>query len=319
MINVPEHIDHLIVQRLTNEISAKDLNELNSWINSSKEHQKYWGELLTIWDASQKAQYLNEINLETNWKDIENKSKPVKTDNSRLWTYMRVAASIVLIGTMAYYALTWKTESRQIISQEGFHRLPDGSMVTLRKGASIEFDSYFQKSERVVSLFGDAYFEVVKNTDKPFLVNLKSSHIQVLGTSFGVKQGAQKTTVSLVEGKVSYHREDGQEVMLFPGEKLVDSNSAVHKTPTTLNEVAWKTQKLVFKETPLSLVLATLRDTYGLSYELETESIGFCQITSTYNHKNLNEIREELSFVLGLNIKQEHQKWIISGNGCARL
>src|SRR3546814_8119082 len=65
--------------------------------------------------------------------------------------------------------------------------LPDGSRVWLNAASSIRFPTVFTGKEREVEITGEAYFEIEKNTNMPFVVKKGNVEVQVLGTHFNVK------------------------------------------------------------------------------------------------------------------------------------
>lgn len=100
--------------------------------------------------------------------------------------------------------------------------LSDGTKVWLNTASSIRFPISFTDKERRVMLQGEAYFEVAKDTKKPFFVEANQSLIQVLGTSFNVSayKEDQQVTTTLLEGGVSVASASRQ-VVLKPGRQAV--------------------------------------------------------------------------------------------------
>lgn len=82
-------------------------------------------------------------------------------------------------------------------------QLPDGSAVVLEPGSTLEYPATFEGKERVVKLDGEAFFEVTKNPEHPFVIHTRFIHTTVLGTSFSVRAyGAQEAQVVVVTGRV---------------------------------------------------------------------------------------------------------------------
>ena len=84
--------------------------------------------------------------------------------------------------------------------------LPDGSEVWINSKSTLSFSDDFGKSERRVSLSGEAYFTVVRDENKPFIVSVNNRDVRVLGTEFNVKayKGEDLQKISLVKGSVKY-------------------------------------------------------------------------------------------------------------------
>ncbi len=106
--------------------------------------------------------------------------------------------------------------------------LPDGSQVWLNAGSKLDYDNVrFNQSLREVHLDGEAYFDVVKNPQKPFLVHTDNMQIRVLGTAFDVKSYSEdkESETSLIHGSVEVTIPGRQEkFVLHPNEKIVVSN-----------------------------------------------------------------------------------------------
>ncbi|HSV11029.1 MAG TPA: FecR family protein, partial [Hanamia sp.] len=122
--------------------------------------------------------------------------------------------------------------------------LPDGSKVWLNASSSIHFPTAFTGNHRDVELTGEAYFEVAKNKEKPFHVNVNGMQVEVLGTHFNVNAYTDEGTIetSLLEGSVKIKR-GAASSLLKPGEQgVLDENAnKIEIKKTDMNEVmAWK-------------------------------------------------------------------------------
>ncbi len=129
---------------------------------------------------------------------------------------------------LAYEAADNETSAQQktskIIVPSGGRfqlRLSDGTKVWLKAATSLEYPVVFGKGERVVSLLGEAFFLVVNDLLRPFIVNTPGSSVQVLGTSFNVSvyhdDDFMETT--LVSGALRVVSPNGQTSMLAPGQQ----------------------------------------------------------------------------------------------------
>ncbi len=124
--------------------------------------------------------------------------------------------------------------------------LPDGSKVWLNAKSTIRFPSKFSAHERKVCITGEAFFEVVKNTNQPFRVNSKDYQVEVLGTSFNMSSynNDKEDHTTLLEGLVRIKSEPQQAktaVLLRPGEQASISAERVAKRAVDVSPfVAWK-------------------------------------------------------------------------------
>lgn len=152
---------------------------------------------------------------------------------------------------------------------EYFVQLSDGTKVWMNSESTLKFKSKFTGKQRVVDLEGEAYFEVAKNPDKPFIVRTPNTFVKVLGTKFNVKAYANEdyTYTTLNEGKVKLIMDKKQQV-LSPNEQVV-FNKRTNEYETKVVDAsiysAWTNGRLVFKDERLEDILNSLSRWYGLS------------------------------------------------------
>lgn len=144
--------------------------------------------------------------------------------------------------------------------------LPDGTKIYLNSESEIEFPKEFSADIRLVSLKGEAFFEVQKE-NRPFLIESGTVKIHVLGTSFNVRQITNEPLyVALVTGKVRVNAANGDQVSLSPDEMLVmERGGGFYKTGFDAMDITgWKDNYLVFKSTKFSDVIEKLENWYGV-------------------------------------------------------
>jgi len=155
--------------------------------------------------------------------------------------------------------------------------LPDGTKVWLNAGSSLKYPMSFAKNERRVSLEGEAFFEVTKDSARPFKVLSKGQEIEVLGTAFNVNSYPDNTVIktTLVNGKVklSNHKRYSEAIYLLPGQQSTNTNNGkiqlanVDTAPFT----AWKEGLFYFDETPLSDALQQIGRWYNVEVKYKGE------------------------------------------------
>lgn len=145
--------------------------------------------------------------------------------------------------------------------------LSDGTVVYLNSESELKYPVQFEGDVRMVSLTGEAYFEVKKDARHPFVVNMSASSVVVLGTSFNVRayKDEKKVTATLVEGKVRFNAE-GKSVSLEPGEQAVSMNTGkISKQQVDVYQyIAWKDGYFVFRQQRLENVMQELSRWYDI-------------------------------------------------------
>jgi len=196
---------------------------------------------------------------------------------------------------------------------------PDGSVSWLQPATTITFNRSFNGKLREVNLTGEAFFEVKRNTHKPFIIHTGDVITKVLGTSFNVKalKGTSVTEVVVATGKVLVSGPAaGKEVkntavLLVHDEKVVYSSSVkkLLKNEDTKETIAmWKKSDLSFDNTPVKEVVAELNSYYKTDIQIRDKEIGQYVLKADFSQTNLADVLEILS--KSLNITYE-----IDGSG----
>ena len=182
-------------------------------------------------------------------------------------------------------------------------KLPDQSTVIVNSLSTIRFDADFGKTNRLIHLEGEAYFEIKPDKDLPFVVQTQDVRTTALGTAFNAKSKNEKVAISLTEGKVSVSHHRGQ-VELKPGQMAVLDNFG--KNGLKLGNfdpgsvTAWKEGKISFKSNTLEEILADLEDWYGVKFSTKGKVGLERKVTGVFDNNNLQNILNGLSFSLNL-------------------
>lgn len=147
--------------------------------------------------------------------------------------------------------------------------LEDGTKVTLNAESEIVFPSRFTGERREVDIKGEAFFEVVKDSIRPFVVKVGSSVVTVYGTEFNVNYSNQSTVETfLLEGSVGVAFKNSAEVMLKPNQVIsIDTNSGEHKIDIVNNSeryVGWVNNYFVFEGDEINEVIDELERWYNV-------------------------------------------------------
>ena len=149
--------------------------------------------------------------------------------------------------------------------------LPDGSLAWLNASSSIYFPTSFIEKERRVQVTGEAYFEVARNRNKPFIVGINNSEIQVLGTHFNINsyndEDDMRTT--LAEGSVKFVN-GSTTSMLKPGQQsqlAKDGSVKVVNDVDVERVVAWKNGLFDFENAGIETVMRQLSRWYDVDVE----------------------------------------------------
>jgi transmembrane sensor len=147
--------------------------------------------------------------------------------------------------------------------------LPDGTKVWMNAASSLVFPIQFTGNKRIVTLKGEAYFEVAKNTKMPFTVQLDQMQVEVLGTHFNIMAYADEPAVrtTLIEGSVKLLA-GGRQQLLKPGQEglMNGSRGFVIKKANIEQAMAWKNGQFIFDNEDMGAISRRLSRWYNVSF-----------------------------------------------------
>jgi transmembrane sensor len=148
--------------------------------------------------------------------------------------------------------------------------LPDGSKVWLNSVSSLRFPAVFNGKERNVELTGEAFFEVAKNKEKPFIVKTNAMNVMVTGTQFNIMAYSDEkySSTTLVEGSVNVSNVNG-DMVLKPGEQVVSNHGAkLSKSIVDVEQnIAWKNGLFQFSNSDMRTVMNQISRWYDVTVE----------------------------------------------------
>jgi|AntRauTorckE5430_2_1112549.scaffolds.fasta_scaffold24757_1 transmembrane sensor len=146
--------------------------------------------------------------------------------------------------------------------------LPDGTAVLLQQGSELSYGTDYNEVDRMVGLAGQAYFEVVKNADRPFLVNSSETELRVTGTAFNLRVNDEELEVEVSEGSIELHR--AGEVVSVKAKQCglaVRGKASIVMTAEDLNRHAWRTGLFRFDSVSFTDVIKMISNNYSYSID----------------------------------------------------
>ena len=229
---------------------------------------------------------------------------------------IRVAASLLFVamtGVLFHYFFRGNTSSTiQYASVSASdsaameHLLPDGSKAWLFPGSSIRIPDNYNAHDRQVQITGRAYFDVKRDTSKPFFVNAGTLQTRVLGTSFEVNTLRQQyPSVVVKTGRVGVSWEGKELTQLTPDKRItLDlSGNQLQSTIDSVNAAAlctWWTGVFNFEQTPLTEVVQNLSEWYRIAIHIQGDQWKKEKVTvQIETHLSLDETMRLLCETLG--------------------
>lgn len=197
-------------------------------------------------------------------------------------------------------------------------KMPDGTLVSINSGSTFEFyRSFLKKRTREVILDGEAYFEVTKDKNKPFIVHTNAIDIKVLGTKFNVSNYKnENTSVILEEGGVTVKKYDEEfvssnSVTLKPGEEVIVVEGKFKKQIANVEKkIAWVNEQLYFKNDRFEDIIKKLERYYDIEITNNSKDLNDVRYTGVFKTKTVFEILNIFKETSNFNfeyLKKEHK------------
>lgn len=278
----------LILNQLSNEESEQVIKE----IEGSPTHKAHYLKIKSAWSLSATENHFSEQQVDMKFKQFKN-TYMEKPKSKRLISSWLKYAAVFVISMMAswsvftvYHRTTSLADSHQSIlfetttGQTAKATLPDGTAVWLNSESKLEvIEGLANSDERQLKLSGEAFFQVTKDSLRPFIVTTQQGPgIKVLGTTFNVNAyPGDNITTTLVEGSVQLLDDQQQHLaILKPGDQ-VTYNTISHQLnfKQVDGEVSgvWKEGILVFKDETLSTITPKLERFYNVTIIFEKENL----------------------------------------------
>ncbi|HCM75145.1 MAG TPA: hypothetical protein DIS90_02095 [Cytophagales bacterium] len=266
-----------------------------------------------------------ESDLQQLHKALNEQKELTKTIPIRSFRFSwKIAASIVLligVSIAAYQYVTYFTsKAEQVVVEKSVpggkkltFMLPDGSKVKLNGNSYLKYDQNYLLKQRSVTLIGEAYFEVVKDSINPFTVVSGAISTTALGTSFNVKayDNENLIEVALITGKVKVVDNRDNSLTLNPGKGaryLVDGQQLIAYEFNSDEVLAWKDGIIKFKNASIDEVSRTLERWYGVSIEIINPPDQAWRINGTFENESLENVLNSISYTSPLNYTLQNNK-----------
>ncbi len=336
----------LLGKYLNNTCTQRERNLIDHWLELLQEDKAF---------ASYTKDDLDAIHSRM-WQKIQAQTYGVNAREQKeyrrfkmnwlAWTAAASVAGILLFAGLRFF------QSKEAVKQPGFAsiiprqgmltktnadskplavRLEDSSVVVLEPGTTLNYPERFLPAKREVYLQGKAFFDVSKNSKRPFFIYHNNLVTHVLGTSFTIdtKKLANEAEVSVRTGRVEVSENAAlvagsnrkmKGVILTPNQKVVyatDSRSFVSSVvdkPVPVKQIA--AGEFRFHESKLAAIFSTLSSEYGIDIVSENENINNCTFTGNLAKNDLYTKLDILCKATNSLYEVKETKILIKGAGC---
>ncbi|MEN7547216.1 FecR domain-containing protein [Rapidithrix thailandica] len=312
----------LIEKYYRGECSQEEARKVMDWMNSQDALQQMENDFDRYWEESREHKNSFGKKHQQLWANFDKKSalKPGKERKITKYTLrkgdknygLKIAASILIVLSISFWFYQNSLQDSAQTTVASIHyttitvpegqkrtlKLKDGSTVILNAGSTLRFPEQFSDSTRQLHLTGEAFFEVVKDPSRPFMVHSGSLKTTALGTSFNIKayRDENEVTVSLATGKVAVQQAKSS-ILLHPEEEVAyDPNTLQwEKRPfDPALTLAWKNGTLYFKDADFEEIFQQLSRWYGVHFEFKNRQKGPWQFTGKFHKEDLETVLQAI-------------------------
>jgi ferric-dicitrate binding protein FerR (iron transport regulator) len=370
-----EYAWNLIAKKLAGEASQEELDQLEILLKNDPElhyplqiisdlwkHKAYNGKQIAANAFARHITRITAMNVDFD------KEKLIAQENNYLSSDLFVtkkksktktifmASSSIFVLMMAFFVVKYSffnSDKKQAVpiqnnlSEISTHNgsktnvvLPDGTIVKLNAGSKLTYDKNYGNTIREVDLTGEAFFDVVKNKEKPFIIHTKKIDIKVLGTIFNVRSYPdEKTETSLVKGsiEVTFKDKPSEKIILKPNEKLIvtDDELSLRSAKTrstketfapivaishlnytredsTIMETAWVQNKLIFRDEAFKQLALRMERWYNVSMHFDDLEIEKLSFTGIFENETVQQALDALRLSGKFNYSMKENEIIIS-------
>jgi transmembrane sensor len=354
----------LMSRKLSGEATQAELAELNDLIDLHPDTNIPVQYIHEFWDipAESDAEFLEAtfhlhserlkekgFDLEINKTETGSLNLYLPATNKKRNRILWSCAALVITAAIVFF--TAQSGNKQITTAEKIAQsevstkngsrtkiqLPDGSSVWLNSSSKLVYNNEnFGGVIREVSLVGEAYFDVVKNPNKPFVIHTAKMDIKVLGTAFNVKcyPGEKTTETSLIRGSVEVTLKDRQEkIIMKPNDKLILNNEeniplkkmntpskqavveknndeifklshlTIFARDSSIVETGWVDSRLIFSDERLEEIAKKMERWYGVTIIIDNDRLKKELLTGSFEKETIYQALNALQLTTAFNYK----------------
>jgi transmembrane sensor len=354
---VNDRFIELLTKKLSDEINEREEDELKFILINDEECRKQYTFFKNYW-AEDQEQYSNNDLM---FRRIKSKIGIVEDDEvivpdgfKKISLFWRGLAAVLLAGVCFgafYYSNYYHVASKKNpVAKLEIAKTPsrvksritlsDGTVITLNSETTLRYPPVFNGQTREVYLNGEAFFDVFKDHQHPFIVHAGKMNVKVLGTAFNIKSYANesRSETTLIRGAIEVTMSDrpSDRIILKPNEKLILNNTTIQKrgvtgnltamrtdtvysnyaltnlthlksNDTTVVETSWVNNKLIFKDQAFNEIANQMERWYGVKIAFRNESVKDYRFTGVFENESVIQALDALKLIENFNYKYKNE------------
>jgi ferric-dicitrate binding protein FerR (iron transport regulator) len=340
----------VLARYMAGESSDQDKEKINVWLKADHTHKQKLEEFRYIWESAGgkidlEPQKIDEV--EQAWKDLRKKIDQPKAESLKRYpslygrssrhlflnTIWKAAAAILIAGLIGFFAYSISTKNSpkkgvsaaQVFATKRGQQLQltlsDGTHILLNANSKLKIARNFGSKKREVYLTGEAYFKVVNNPDKPFLVHSGGTVTQDLGTAFVISAYPADENILVVvkEGRVNFEPNGKQSMQknILTANQLASYNRSKHKMSRKKVDdlnlyLGWTKGYLNFKDASMRNVGRRLERRYDIKVIFKNEDIKKMKLTASLKNRTLQHVLNLIAKALDIQSTKDQNTVIFS-------
>lgn len=338
-----DRIMELMARKLSGEATPEELRELQAHLSADAAAGERSKVLDQFWSRRDDETHPS---VEENLKKVltglgltgTGTAEVVPMRRKRSW--LRVAAGVLILlgaGSVVYLGRQKETKSVPLASLMEKHnakgtksiiQLPDGSKIWLNADSKLRYPEVFKGRTREIYLNGEAFFDVAKNPDHPFIIHLANGTVQVLGTSFNIRAYDNESVVetSVATGRIAFipkyrtPRKIQDTVFLASDHKASYTFTKEELTTSVTSgkeDKAWTEGRLIFRGMTMEQIAIELERNFGKKVVFLDEGPKAFVFTGSFANNSLDEIMYYLTRSKNFNYKITNSELLIAADAAA--
>ncbi len=362
--------EDLICGYLQNELTGEETSRLIRWLEQDKENKRLFDDMSDLWVTVRAASANPGFDAREGFRKFRARINPAnnKQENKMktVWlkTLVRYAAAIIIAfsagGVLFWFAgknsVTPVSQSINTLvvplGSRASSTLSDGTVVTLNAGSTLNVSRDYGINNRIVRLEGEGYFNIARDTSKPFVVQTPFLSVRALGTEFNIKAYSVDRTIetTLVSGSVQIEPvkeiNQGKITVLKPNQKVTfykedsvfisESGERKNEAPSRPESVkrirtatparlvtedvnvdpvtSWKENRWIFEQQSLAQIAVDLERKFDVQIVFDSEKLKSYRFTGTILAEPIEQVLVALSMTAPIDYKVRGRVVTLSEN-----
>lgn len=318
---------HLIRKYIEKKTNEEENRLILHWLEESEDNPRYMAELMTnvsVHSVLESDSFANDTDkmLSRLNARIDSQTKPQSYKIIRNIYTTLVSAAVVILAVVLWGVKREQTQfwggSEKQAQELGLDNLPfncvnnstsvrtyilsDNTKVFLKPGSELHYDVSGKQDSRIAYLNGDAYFDVAKDSLRPFIVKTESISVKVLGTAFTLSsKPGMKTSLVLERGKVRIVSAEGVNLIdLKPDQKIIYDNNSKTLELDAVNSIAYVAQHFNFvrlDQVTVAEIVRTLEKNFNVKIDFNCPQADKRYYFNYLKTDSIDDIVEVLEFI----------------------